>query len=432
MNTTIANQTVSQPDGTQITVGGTLTVSAIPPVPGLQLLGGKFAFPYPNLTTGAGSPATVASYGTRFDGALQNPSVFATWLATGTDPRHVNPKGVYVKHVNFVTADTGQSNVMTEGRPSYNDLLTNHPTWILRDSSNALVTLYGPTDAVLDWGNDAYIDYLIATTIPQILDSIDNDPNTPAVYFEQDNGSFYARNYVAPLAGSNYAYAYNTDAGVQAAWLHLLGRLTTAFPKLRILISSFSDFNKSVSSQMAVFQTIFSACHGYYSEALTDRHTWWGHVGSGITDAQKRNYLNTTMQLAAWLAASDKYGYFMEGQNDSITMTQADTDYAMAMMNVIRQGNKQYVSKLTITGGNWVPSNFDYQDRALGNPIDLAPVAISPDVWRRRYTCAEAYVNWSSSTVVVTPTPGFTWKNTLGTTFSTISLPSFSGLTVFN
>jgi hypothetical protein len=329
------NQTVTQGDGTQITVTGNLQLSAVTvnasSVPSSQLLGGgRFAFPYPNLQTGAPAPANLAGFGARFDAAQHNPSAYDAWVASGTDPRQLNPKGVYLKHVNFVTADIGQCNVKIEGRPDYCDISTNHPQWILRNSSNAIVTLYGPTDAVLDWGADDYIDYLISTTIPAILDSYETAATTPAIYFEQDNGSFYARQYQAPLAGSKYAYAYNTDAGVQAAWLHLFSRLHAAFPKLKIVVSSFPDLNRTVASQMAVFQSMFGpgGADGYYSEGLT--HVWWSKAGSGVSDAQKRNALTATMQLAALLTRYNKIFMPMEGQSDGVALTQAEMDHAFA------------------------------------------------------------------------------------------------------
>jgi hypothetical protein len=431
--TVTINQTVTQGDGTQITVSGSLKLSAVPvdasSVPPTQLLS-RFAFPYPNLQTGAPAPANLTGFGSRFDGAQHNPSAYDAWVASGTDPRVLNPKGVYLKHVNFVTADVNQCNVKIEGRPDYCDIALNHPQWILRNSANAIVTLYGPTDAVLDWGNDAYIDYLIATTIPAILDSYETAATTPAIYFEHDNGSFYARNYT-PLAGASYAYAYNTDAGVQAAWLHLIGRLHAAFPTLKIVISSFPDLNRSISSQMTVFQSIFLAADGYYSEGLTDRHVWWGKTGSGVSDAQKRNALNVTMQLASWLADHGKIFMPMEGQGDGIAMSQADTDYAYAVFNLFRKGDKQFFCKFSMSGTNWVPAEFPEMNLPIGSAVDTAAVSIGANVWRRKFTKAESYVNWSSASVTVTPSPGSVWKNALGTAFSTITLQPFTGLTVY-
>jgi hypothetical protein len=410
-----------------------LSLFLISPAPAqIVLTGGRFAFPYPNLTTGAGSPGNIAGYATRFDGVQHNPAVYATWLASGTDPRTINPGGVYLKHVNFVTADRRQNSVPFEGRPDYSDILANHPQWIVRDSTNTIVTMYDPAnDAVLDWGNDAYINYLIATTIPQILDSIDNASTTPVIYFEQDNGSFYARNYSAPLAGSSYAYQYNTDAGVQAAWLHLLSRLNTAFPKLKIFISSFPDADRTVSAQMTVFQSIYGAANvaGWYSECLTDRHCWWGLPGA-VTDTQKRNMLNTMMSVSSWLADNGKY-FMPMCQGDATTWDQTDVDYTYAVHNLFRKSDKQFYCKLTVISTNWVPSNFPEMDLEVGASVDSAPVSIGTDVWRRKFTKAEAYVNWSSSPVTVTPTAGKTWRNSVGVYLTSMTLQPFTGMTVY-
>jgi hypothetical protein len=64
--TVTINQTVTQGDGTQITVSGSLKLSAVPvdasSVPPSQLLS-RFAFPYPNLQTGAPAPANLTGFG---------------------------------------------------------------------------------------------------------------------------------------------------------------------------------------------------------------------------------------------------------------------------------------------------------------------------------------------------------------------------------
>jgi hypothetical protein len=68
----------------------------------------------------------------------------------------------------------------------------------------------------------------------------------------------------------------------------------------------------------------------------------------------------------------------------------------------------------------------------LGQPTEVATQQ-SPNVWRRNFTNAIAYVNLSDASVSIPlPSTGGPYRNSLGQTVnSPLTLASFSGLTVY-
>jgi hypothetical protein len=113
--------------------------------------------------------------------------------------------------------------------------------------------------------------------------------------------------------------------------------------------------------------------------------------------------------------------------------TQAQTNYGWAFFNLMRKGAWQFFSKLTKdASGNWVPETYPEMSLALGQPTEVATQQ-SPNVWRRTFTNAIAYVNLSDAAVSIPlPSTGGPYKNSLGqTVYSPLTLGSFSGLTVY-
>jgi hypothetical protein len=182
---------------------------------------------------------------------------------------------------------------------------------------------------------------------------------------------------------------------------------------------------------MAALRRVLSAADGYYSENLTDRHSYW----KDATPSEKRVALETTMQLASWLSANDKIFMPIEGQGDGIALTQDDTDYAFAFFNLLRtSSDKQFFSKLTTLGsekGNvrWVPAEYPEMFLPLGAPTE-EPTQISPNVYRRNYERAVAYVNLSDASTSI-DLSNSKLKNSRGIVVATITLKSFSGITLY-
>jgi hypothetical protein len=67
-------------------------------------VGGEFGFSYPNFTSAADA-MTAQQFVLVFDAAMHNPNVFRQWIRAGTDIRKLNPRGVYLKHLNLRTID---------------------------------------------------------------------------------------------------------------------------------------------------------------------------------------------------------------------------------------------------------------------------------------------------------------------------------------
>ena len=77
-----------------------------------------------------------------------------------------------------------------EGHPNYDWIHQNHPEWILRDANGNTVPLFISTEESLDFGNDAYLDWVLNTWMPNnYLDSTDSDANA-TMWYLHDNGAF--------------------------------------------------------------------------------------------------------------------------------------------------------------------------------------------------------------------------------------------------
>jgi Hypothetical glycosyl hydrolase family 15 len=112
--------------------------------------------------------------------------------------------------------------------------------------------------------------------------------------------------------------------------------------------------------------------------------------------------------------------------------TQTEMDYAWAFFNLMRKGDWQMFSRITKVGDEFIPRRYPEMDVEVGAPIEDA-TQISPNVWRREFTQAIAYVNISDAPATVTlPTAGAPLHTALGATVnSSLTLESFKGLTIY-
>jgi hypothetical protein len=106
-------------------------------------------------------------------------------------------------------------------------------------------------------------------------------------------------------------------------------------------------------------------------------------------------------------------------------------NYGFAFFNLLRNGNNQFFSIVEKdSSGNWQPRTYPEQNLALGNATETRQQT-SPNVYRRTFQNAIAYVNLSDGQVSIA-LPAGSWKNSLGQAVaSPLTLPSFSGLTVY-
>jgi hypothetical protein len=388
--------------------------------------GGKFGFSHPNFTGAAGA-MTAQQFVLVFDAAMHNPDVFRQWIQAGTDIRKLNPSGVYLKHLNLRTIDSAQLEPSVEGHPDYRWIKANHPEWILRDAYGKTVPLYRSTEESLDFGNDAYLDWVLNTWMPvNYLDSTDSDPNLITWYL-QDNGDF-RRMHINCAASDAVCHRYNSDAGVQSAFKRMFDRFKARWLNKRIMVSTGLMSYLTPTEQLPVFKDVLSHADGYFSECLTNNPCYW----NGQPNSAKRNALEATMQLADWLAANDKYFFPNIGMDSTTQASQAQTDYGFAFFNLVRSGNKQFFSKvIQDSGGMWQPKSYPEQTLALGNPLE-ARTQVAPNVYRRGFEEAIAYVNLSDSAVSIDLPQGPSYKNSLGKVVSSpLTLASFGGLTVY-
>ena len=196
--------------------------------------GGRFGFPYPNFTGAAGA-MTAQQFVLTFDAAMHNPNVFRQSIQVGTDIRKLNPSGMYLKHLNLRTIDSTQREPSVEGHPDYDWIHQNHPEWILRDANGNTVPMFNSTEESLDFGNDAYLDWVLNTWMPNnYLDSTDSDANA-TMWYLHDNGGFLKLN-VTCAQGDTVCSKYTTDAGVQSAARHHVGRACLPVPAARIVL----------------------------------------------------------------------------------------------------------------------------------------------------------------------------------------------------
>ena len=387
--------------------------------------GGRFGFPYPNFT-GAPGAMTAQQFVAVFGGAMHNPNIYRRWIRAGTDIRTLNPGGRYLKHINLRTIDRTQREPSVEGHPNYDWIHQNHPEWILRNANGNTVPLFLPTEECLDFGNDAYLDWVLNTWMPNnYFDSTDSDPTRVTLYL-QDNGKFLRQN-INCAANDAVCQRYTTDAGVQSAFKHLFDRFKARWPNKHILISTGTLSHMTPSQQLPWMKDVLSHADGYFSESLTNDLSYW----NWRPNAEKRNALQAELQLADWLAANGKYFFPNLGMSTGQQPTQAQTNYGYAFFNLIRSGSLQFFSQVTKdSSGRWQPRVYPEMNLPLGQPRE-GRQQISLNVYRRTFTQAIAYVNLSDVQVSI-PLPVGTWTNSLGQTVSApLVLPSFSGLTVY-
>ena len=387
--------------------------------------GGQFGFPHPNFTGAAGA-MTAQQFVLAFDAAMHNPNVFRQWIQAGTDIRKLKPSGVYLKHLSLRTID--RSYASAGDHPDYNWIHANHPEWILRDANGKTVPLFISTEESLDFGNDAYLDWVLNTWMPNnYLDSTDSDPNKITWYL-QDNGDFL-RQYINCAPNDAICQKYTTDAGVQSAFKHMFDRFKARWPNKHILISTGTLCYMTPSQQLPWMKDVLSHADGYFSESLTNDHAYW----NSQPNSSKRNALQATLQLADWLAANGKYFFPNLGMSDGKQPTQAETNYGFAFFNLMRRGNSQFYSQvMKDSTGLWQPRRYPVMNLPLGQPLE-GRQQISPNVYRRTFEQAIAYVNLSDSPISINLPPGANYKNSLGQAISSrLTVASFSGLTVYH
>jgi hypothetical protein len=371
---------------------------------------------------------TQQQYVQSFAAAMHNPSVYSLWISAGKDIRLLNPAGVYTKHVNFRTVDSTQldGHGKVEGRPDYNWIHANHPEWILRDANGNTVPMFVSTEECLDFGNDAYLDWLLNTWMPNsFFDSTDSNLAV-VMWYMHDEGDFLGKRINCGL-NNPVCSKYTTDAGVQTAFKHLFDRFHAKYPNKRILVNTGPLSYMTPAQQLPWMEDVLSHADGYYSEYLTNDYAYWNNQPNG----DKRNALNATMQLADWLAANGKYFYPNMGEGGGAAATQTQINYGWAFFNLLRSGDKQFFSTVTKdASGNWQPRTYPEQNLLLGNALEKRQ-QIWPNVYRRRFERATAYVNISDSQVAISLPVG-TWINARGQIVSSpLTLGSFRGLTLY-
>jgi Hypothetical glycosyl hydrolase family 15 len=358
---------------------------------------------------------------------MHNPDVFRQWIKAGTDIRKLNPSGIYLKHLNLRTIDSAQLEPSVEGHPDYKWIKTNHPEWIIKDINGNTVPMYRSTEESLDFGNDAYLDWVLNTWMPNnYFDSTDSDPKLITWYLH-DNGDF-RRMYINCAPSDAVCNRYNSDAGVQSAFKHMFDRFKARWPNKRIMVSTGTLSYMSPAQQLPFIEDVLSHTDGYFSECLVNSHCYW----DSQPNAGKRNALQATLQLASWLADQGKVFFPNLGMGDTTQPTQVETDYGWAFFNLMRKGNQQFFAKVTQDStGMWQPRMYPEMSLTLGQPLELAQ-EISPNVYRRAFEQAIAYVNLSDSAVSIALPSGANCKNSLGQAVSSpLTLASFSGLTVY-
>ncbi len=415
--------------------GGTSTAGTGPSdgaagSPGPVLPGGRFAFAYPFFPLdGTSGVAAPEGFVERFAGGKHNPGVIEGWASSGRDIRALNPQGMYFKHVNLRITDNtrrGAGGSKIDGLPDYDWIHANHPEWIIKDRRGEPVPLYLPTEEVLDFGNDAYLDWALNTWMPQQLFD-ETDLAAPVIYLQHDNGDFQAHD-IDCAPGDAVCARYTTDEGMQSAWVHMLTRVKQRWPQVRIIVSSGPKPFVEPTVQLAALKRVLAASDGYYSEGLTDRHHNYLRTATG---PEKRVALEMILELAAWLSDQGKVFMPIEGQDDGIPPTQADTDYAFAFFNLLRTtSDRQFFGQINIDpDGQWAPTEYPEMDAPLGAPTGPA-TQVRPHVYQRTFDEAVAYVNLSDTTTTIDlPTNAVT--NSRGRTVTTLTLEPFSGITLY-
>jgi hypothetical protein len=313
-----------------------------------------------------------------------------------------------------------------DGMPDYDWIHAHHPEWIIKDRRGKPVPMYAPTEEVLDFGNDAYLDWALNTWMPQqLFDKA--DLAAPVIHLQHDNGDFQAHD-IDCAPGDAVCERYTTDEGMQSAWVHMLTRVKKRWPQVRIIVSTGPQPFVDPAVQLASTKRVLAASDGYYSEGLTDRHHGYLKTATG---PERRASLEMTLQLAAWLSEQGKVFMPIEGQDDDIPLSQGDTDYAFAFFNLLRTtSDRQFFGKVDKDeDGQWVPARYPEMDAPLGAPTGTA-TQTRPHVYRRTFDTAVAYVNLSdAATTIDLPTGPLT--NSRGEPVTTLTLKPFDGITLY-
>ncbi len=396
---------------------------------GPLLPGGLFGFGYPAFEDGSQGLTTPEAFITRFATAKHNPYWFDYWAAAGRDVRTLNPRGMYFKHVNLRTLDDtqrGPDGSKIEGRPDYDWIHANHPEWVIKDATGNPIRPWLPTEEALDFANDNYLNWVVNTWMPQQL--FDRyDLAAPVIYLQHDNGDFQGWD-IDCGPGNPACNQYTTDAGMQDAWVKMINKVKQRWPQVKMIISTGPKTYLAQGTQMDAFKKVLGAADGYYGESLTDRFTYW-NTASGN---EKRTALKTTLSLGQWLAANGKVFFTMEGQEQDGRLTEEDTEYSFAFFNLFRKtGSPQFYGQLTKVDefGNWIPEEYPEMFLSLGTPTEAA-TQTSPNVYRRNFTRAIAYVNLSNQQITINLPRRM--KNSRGGQETRITLDAFDGVTMYN
>ncbi|MDQ3258463.1 MAG: hypothetical protein M3R15_32025 [Acidobacteriota bacterium] len=290
--------------------------------------GGRFGFSYPNFT-GATGAMTAQPFVTVFDVAMHNPNAYKQWITSGQDIRKLNPSGVYLKHINLRTIDSTQREPSVEGHPNYDWIHANHPEWILHDANGNTVPLFSSTDECLDFGNDAYLDWVLNTWMPNNYFDSTASNLAAVMWYLQDNGNFL-RQYINCAANDAVCQKYNTDSGVQTTFKHLFDRFHAKYPNKRVFVNTGPLSYMTPAQQLPWMEDVLAHADGYFGETFTNDYAYWNNQ----PNADKRNALNATMQLADWLAANGEY-FFPNLMGGVTQPTQPQVDYGFAFFNLL-------------------------------------------------------------------------------------------------
>jgi hypothetical protein len=383
----------------------------------------QFGFPYPTFTSAPGA-MTVNEFVQTFGAAMHNPDTYLGWIKDGIDIRKLNPNGVYLKHLNLRTIVRGSPDL---SHPDYDWIHQNHPEWILRDANGNTVPIFTPQEEALDFGNDAYLDWALNEWMPNTYFDATDSSTSGTFYYLQDNGNFLAQSI--NCAGNDpVCKKYTTDEGVQSAWKHMLQRFQDAHPNRRIFVNTGTVSYKTPEQQLPYMKDVLTYAHGYYSESLTNDHTYWNDQ----PNKDKRNALHASLEMADWLAANGKYFFPNLGMGDGIEPTQKETDYGYAFFNLTRAGDWQFYGQVVKDdSGMYQPSTYPEMDLPLGEPLEEYQ-EIAPDVLCRSFENATAYVNLSDNVTSIALASGTNTNSRGETVASPLSLGSFSGLTVYH
>ncbi len=84
------------------------------------------------------------------------------------------------------------------------------------------------------------------------------------------------------------------------------------------------------AQQLPWMEDVLAHADGYFGETFTNDYAYWNNQ----PNADKRNALNATMQLADWLAANGEY-FFPNLMGGVTQPTQPQVDYGFAFFNLL-------------------------------------------------------------------------------------------------